>query len=239
MTKKILLVAIIAAMFLVVIPVTKIVPIYALDISADDIKEAQRQANEAADKAKDIAAQANLQLSQTNSQIQQATSQTNQAAVQTKLVTDDNSKIANNQTLSKTSVISNCETITKSIDAQITKFSDGKNPRIEKFQIIANNTTELIKKMKDEKIDTKGLETSLAVLDKKIKNYVSVQDLYISNITTTKSSACQKSENEFKSNLLDSQNSLKTAKERAKDLQDYVQKTLRLEIQKIRDQIKN
>ncbi|MBC7471956.1 MAG: phasin family protein [candidate division SR1 bacterium] len=212
--------------------------LFAADISSEDIQAAQRLANESTQQAKKMAEQSTPQSDQANFQIEQAKNLANQAIAQAKQVSEEASKAVNNASV-KNGVIANCTTVSTNIETQITKFNDGKNPRVEKFQIIASSVAELIKKLKEEKVDIKNLESSLIILNKKLKNYILVQDSYVSGITSTKFTTCTKSENEFKSSLQDSQNKLKIVKDVAKDLQDYVQKNVRQEIQKIKDQTKN
>jgi hypothetical protein len=208
---------------------------YAADISAEDIQASQRQALESIEKAKNIAAQAELKQDASKYRIEIPTSPVDQITIKAQKAANQTSATS---TATAVGVISQCELVTYNIEIQVTKFNEGKNPRIQKYQIVSDKLTDLIQRLKAEKIDTKSLEATQTVLDSKIKKYTSVQDNYSSSITKTKTSTCTKPENEFKSSLQESQNSLKTVKESGKDLQDYVQKTVRPEVQKIRDQIK-
>lgn len=238
MTKKILF---LTAMMILVFTMSFYYPInsYAFGINSEDIQAAQKLSNESAEQARKMAEQINSQSDQTNFQIEQAKNLANQAIAQAKQAADEVAKAKNNTPTNTTDIITNCTTISTNIETQITKFNEGKNPRIEKFQAVASNMGGLIKKLKEEKTDTKNLENSLTILNKKLKNYISVQDSYVSSISNTKSTACTKPENEFKSSLQDSQNKLTIVKDTAKDLQDYIQKGVRPEVQKVRDQIKN
>jgi hypothetical protein len=242
MTKKILSSATIIIMVFVISISTLTTKTNAAEASIEDIQAAQQQALESAKKAQAIADQTKLQLDPNIYKVNPVTTQVDQATTQAKQAATEATKTTVPQTTATpqptTSIIARCETITTNIEAQITRFEEGKSPKTEKFQIVATNLSDLIKKLKDQKIDTKNLESQLTVLDGKIKNYSTIQDDYSSNILSTKSYACTKPENDFKSSLTKSQNSLKNVKESAKDLQDYVQKTIRPEVQKFRDQIK-
>jgi hypothetical protein len=208
---------------------------YAADLSAEDIQASQRQALESIEKAKNIAAQTELKQDASKYRIEIPTSPVDQITNKTKQSVNSAIPTSKSATIG---VISQCELVTYNIEIQVTKFNEGKNPRIQKYQIVSDKLTDLVQRLKAEKIDTKSLEAAQIVLDTKIKKYASVQDNYSSSITKTKTSTCTKPENEFKSALQETQNSLKTVKESGKDLQDYVQKTIRPEVQKIRDQIK-
>jgi hypothetical protein len=134
--------------------------------------------------------------------------------------------------------IARCEVITTNITTQITRFEQGKSARVESFQSIKTKLDDLIKKLEGKNIDTATLKAYLAVLDGKIKATKDKHESYVTTLSNTKTSSCGKAEVEFKSSLEQARTELKSVRDSAKDVQDYIQNTIRPEVQKIRDQIK-
>lgn len=186
---------------------------YAIDTKIDtsSIKQGQQAAQDAIRDAQNSIKQSNDSIKETKNQIE---------------------KIKN------ANAISRCETITTKIEEQVTRYSKNKDPRIESYQNIVNKTTDLVTKLKGKGIDTTHLSSNLVVLDSKIKNFANSYDGYISSISSTKEYTCNKSEGEFRSSLQASRDQLRQVKDKSVDIQDYIKRTIRPEVQKIRDQLK-
>lgn len=140
----------------------------------------------------------------------------------------------------QTAKIARCEIITTKIETATARFENNKKRHVEQYQKTVDNTKALISKLESEQpsVDLTALKANLQTLQDKVTKFATDYKAYIDQLNLTKNYACGNSEGEFKAALKEARAKLKIVRADTLDTRNYIQTTLRPEIQKVRDQIK-
>lgn len=133
--------------------------------------------------------------------------------------------------------IAKCDMITTRIDTITARYSNNKDAHIKRYQDLKDKVSKIIDKVDGKNVDTAKLKTDLQTLDEKIKLFAKDYDDYINLLNDTKSYACGKSEGEFKASLEKTRNAAKKLKQDELEIRNFIQTTIKPDIQDIKDQL--
>lgn len=131
-----------------------------------------------------------------------------------------------------------CAKVTARIDNHISSYNLKKDKHINQYTSIKNRVTNIINTLTTKGIDTAKLAADLIALDSKITKLSSDNLDFINKLEATKQYDCGDSKGAFKQAAQDTRAALKIVKADVLDIRNFVTKTIKPDIQKIRQQLK-
>lgn len=133
-------------------------------------------------------------------------------------------------------VAAKCANMESKIEAQTTRYNDGKVRRLNAYNNMKTRLTSLEAKLTARGYDTTKLKADLPILSTKIDKFSTDYAVYIAALSETKSFACGKTEGEFRAQLLETKDLLASVHADSKAIKDYYATTIKPDLQEIKKQ---
>ncbi len=129
-----------------------------------------------------------------------------------------------------------CKRVEERVQNRITRFEEGKVRRMNAYDNLRNRITKIISRAEEKGDDVSKLKEYQGVLNGKITKFEESYKSFIVKLRGSQKYACGNSEGQFRGNLQQARETIKTVQENAQDIKNYVVNTIRPEIKTLKDQ---
>ncbi len=127
-----------------------------------------------------------------------------------------------------------CEQATSRIETIADKYDVNHNNSIARFMRVVELTANLIEKLETQGIDATELQTDLDTLNDMIVDFSESFNSFIEQFKASQTLACGDSEGDFKTRVDGSKELLSATREKAKAIQQFIQNTLKADVEALR-----
>ncbi|MFA5029320.1 MAG: hypothetical protein WC518_01050 [Patescibacteria group bacterium] len=131
-----------------------------------------------------------------------------------------------------------CANIESRVKMKIANYEAGKVRHANAYNNLKSRLAALNDKLVAKGADTTKLQSDLLQLDSKVAKFLADYDTYINKLREGQAFVCGKSQGQFLAKMKEARAALKVVWQDAKEIKDYYVKTIRPDLQAIREQLK-